>query len=85
MSKLKLDLNPIKLLLLFLIISLSNQAVPPETDFKPLSPREISYFELTKDKSEVYYLFDNQYADSDLIVNFKIGKGFTSYCYIYDS
>ncbi len=85
MSKLKLDLNPIKLLLLFLIISLSNQAVPPEKDFKPLSPREISYFELTKDKSEVYYLFDNQYADSDLIVNFKIGKGFTSYCYIYDS
>ena len=36
MSKLKLDLNPIKLLLLFLIISLSNQAVPPETDFNIL-------------------------------------------------
>ena len=86
MSKLKLDLSPLKLLLAFLIISLSSQAsIPPEKDFKALSSREISFFELTKTKSEAYYSFDNQYADSDLIINFKIGKGFTSYCYIYDS
>ena len=85
MSKLKLDLNPLKLLLVFLIISLSNQAVPPETDFKELSSRELSYFELTKDKSEAYFSFVNNNADSDLIVNFKIGKGFTSFCYVYDS
>ena len=34
MSKIKFDLNQLKLLLVFLIISLSNQAVPPKTDFK---------------------------------------------------
>ena len=85
MSKIKFDLNPLKLLLVFLIISLSNQAVPPETDFKELSSRELSYFELTKDKSEAYFSFVNNNADSDLIVNFKIGKGFTSFCYVYDS
>ena len=85
MSKIKFDLNPLKLLLVFLIISLSYQAVPPKTDFKELSSREVSYFELTKEKSEAYFSFTNKNADSDLIVNFKIGKGFTSYCYIYDS
>ena len=85
MSKIKLDLNPLKLLLVFLIISLSKQAVPPETDFKTLASRELSYFELTKEKSEAYFSFQNDFADSDLVVNFKIGKGFTSYCYIYDS
>ena len=85
MSKIKFDLNPLKLLLVFLIISLSYQAVPPKTDFKELSSREVSYFELTKEKSEAYFSFTNKNADSDLIINFKIGKGFTSYCYIYDS
>ena len=60
MSKIKFDLNPLKLLLVFLIISLSNQAVPPKTDFKELSSREVSYFELTKEKSEAYFSFNSK-------------------------
>ena len=85
MSNINLYFNPFKLLFFFLIISLSYQALPPEKDFKELSSRELSYFELTKSKSEVYYSFNNQYEDSDLVLNFQIAKGFTTYCYIYDS
>ena len=86
MSKLKPNLNPIKFLLIFLIISLSYQAsVPPETDFQVLSSRQLSNFELTKEKSEVYYSFQNAHEAADIVLNFKIAKGFTTYCYIYDS
>ena len=85
MSNINLYLNPFKLLFFFLIISLSYQALPPEKDFKVLSSRELSSFELTKTKSEVYYSFNNQYEASDLVLNFQIAKGFTTYCYIYDS
>ena len=85
MSNINLHLNPFKLLFFFLIISLSYQALPPEKDFKVLSSRELSYFELTKSKSEAYYSFNNQHPASDIVVNFRIAKGFTTYCYIYDS
>ena len=36
-------------------------------------------------KSEVYFSFQNDYEGSDIIINLKVGKGFTTYCYIYDS
>ena len=85
MSKLNFYLNPFKLLLIILIVNQAFQAIPPSTDFQVLHSRELSSFELTKSKSEVYYSFENEYDDSDIILNFKIAKGFTSYCYIYDS
>ena len=85
MSKLNSYLNPVKLLLIILLVNQSFQAIPPSTDFQPLHSREVSSFELTKTKSEVYYSFENNNDDSDIILNFKIAKGFTSYCYIYDS
>ena len=85
MSKIKCYLNQFKLLLIFLIITQSFQAIPPEADIQQLSSREPSYFELTKTKSEVYYTFKNEYEAADIILNFKIAKGTSSYCYIYDS
>lgn len=57
----------------------------PESDFTPLNSREVTQFEVTKTKSEVYFSFQNDYEDSDIIINLKVGKGFTTYCYIYDS
>ena len=57
----------------------------PESAFTPLNSREITYFELTQSNSELYYSFLNTYEGSDIIINLKIAKGFTSNCYIYDS
>ena len=86
MSNLKLNINPIKILFIFLIFNQSFiLSIPPETDFLPLNSRELSYFSLTKEKSEIYYSFNNIHAASDIILEFKIAKGFTSHCYIYDS
>ena len=85
MPKINLSTYLFKLIFFFLILQQTFEVIPPETDFKPLSSRELSYFQLTKEKNEVYYSFENKYEASDIILNFKIGKGFTSYCYIYDS
>ena len=75
-----------KLILYIFLISFTHQlSIPAETDFKLLKSREISYYELTQKQSEVYYSFKNDYESSDLIINFKMGKGFTTYCYVYDS
>ena len=83
--------NLIFFILLFLLLNANqtNQeystSVVPEELFIPLISREIAEFELTKAKSEVYYSFENEFEDSDIIINLKVAKGFTTNCYIYDS
>ena len=57
----------------------------PESSFIPLNPHEISSFELTKTSPEIYFSFQNNYEDSDIIINLKIGKGFNSVGYVYNS
>ena len=74
--------------LIFFLIQLipanSNFAIP-ESSFVPLNSREITEFELTKSKSELYYSFENNYSDSDILINLQIAKGFTTMGFIYDS
>ena len=77
--------------LLFILLNLNqtnqeySNGVVPEDSFIPLISREIAEFELTKAKYEVYYSFENEFDDSDIIINLKVAKGFTTNCYIYDS
>ena len=49
-------------------------AIPAESDFVSLKSREVSYYELTQSKNEVYYSFQNNIADSDIIINLKLEK-----------
>ena len=79
-------------LILLLIIFIVNQTsqkllkdVVPENEFVLLNSREIVQFQLNKTTNEVYYSFQNNFDESDIIINLKVGKGFTTYCYIYDS
>lgn len=72
------------LFLLFLNIN-QTKSIVPESEFIPLISREIGQFNLTKAKSEIYYSFENEYPYSDIIINLKVAKGFTTNCYIYDS
>ena len=60
-------------------------AVVPENEFIPLNSRQVVPIELDKAKNELYYSFQNEFEDSDIIINLKVAKGFTTYCYIYDS
>ena len=59
--------------------------IVPETEFVPLKSRQIVPIELDKTKTELYYSFQNEFESSDIIINLKVAKGFTTYCYIYDS
>ena len=85
--------NPffIFLTLLFILLNVeqTNESksnyVIPESSFTLLNSREIKEFELNNIKSEVYFSFQNNFDDSDIIINFKVAKGFTSNCFIYDS
>ena len=75
-------------LLIILNIHKTNQlifGIPEESSFSSLNSRQIVKFELTPKQSEIYYSFQNSYKDSDIIINLKVGKGFTTKCYIYDS
>ena len=59
--------------------------IVPENEFVPLNSRQVALIELDRTKTELYYSFQNEFEGSDIIINLKIAKGFTTYCYIYDS
>ena len=59
--------------------------IVPENEFVPLNSRQVAPIELDRTKTELYYSFQNEFEGSDIIINLKIAKGFTTYCYIYDS
>ena len=79
--------------LIFLCVLLSfkfsfqkkSYTVVPENEFIPLNSRQVVPIELDKTKNELYYSFQNEFEGSDIIINLKVAKGFTTYCYIYDS
>jgi len=81
------------IILIFLIFLLSfeysyqakSYTVVPENEFIPLSSRQVVPFELDRTKTELYYSFQNEFEGSDIIINLKVAKGFTTHCYIYDS
>ena len=79
----------LKLLLIIYIVNQTSQkrlkALVPEDEFVLLKSREIVQFQLNKTNNEFYYSFQNNFDQSDIIINLKVGKGFTTYCYIYDS
>ena len=64
--------------------SIENEIVP-EDAFVPLYSHEMQKFSITRIQNEIYYVFDNQYEDSDIVINLKIGTSFTVHGFIYDS
>ena len=75
------------LLTLFLSIINCNKKndIVPEDSFVPLYSHEMQKYTITPSQNEVYYVFDNKYNDSDIVINLKIGTSFTVHGYIYDS
>ena len=41
--------------------------------------------ELKEGQRELYYTFDNEFADSDIVVNLKAAKQYTTRLYFYES
>ena len=62
------------LLTLFLSIINCNKKndIVPEDSFVPLYSHEMQKYTITPSQNEVYYVFDNKYNDSDIVINLKI-------------
>ena len=57
----------------------------PEDEFVPLPSFKTQKIELNNESKEAYYLFTNNFDNSDIVLNMKIAKGFTVHMYVYDS
>ena len=79
----------LNLFLLTLTLSIINCGIKndivPEDAFVPLYSHEMQKYTITPIQNEVYYVFDNKYNVSDIVINLKIGTSFTVNGYIYDS
>ena len=78
------------LLLIFIFASLTSQKKPrftkPDKDsFVPIDPNSLTLIELKEGQRELYFSFENQFDDSDIVVNVKKAKQYTTHLYIYDS
>ena len=58
---------------------------PDKDSFIPLNHGIPTLIELTNITSELYYLFDNQFDSSDIIIYTKNAKQYTTSMYFYDS
>ena len=69
------------LLLLYVVKS----GLIPESSFTVLSPYEQKQFSIfnSSEIKEAYFVFDNSHDDSDLVINFAKGTGYTTYIYVY--
>lgn len=59
--------------------------IPDKDSFIPLNHGIPTLIELTNITSELYYLFDNQFDSSDIIIYTKNAKQYTTSMYFYDS
>ena len=57
----------------------------PEDEFVPLPSFKTQKIELDNESKEAYYLFTNNFDNSDIVLNMKIGKEPTLHIYVYDS
>ena len=79
-----------RFILLFLLFSLSSQrlrgySIPGKDSFIHIKNGEQTLIELSNDKKELYYSFDNIYDSSDIIILTKYAHQYTTTMYFYDS
>ena len=79
-----------RFILLFLLFFLSSQrlrgySIPGKDSFIHIKNGEQTLIELSNDKKELYYSFDNIYDSSDIIILTKYAHQYTTTMYFYDS
>ena len=78
------------LLLIFIFVSLTSQKMlrftkPDKDSFVPIDPNTLTLIELKDGQRELYFSFENKFDDSDMVLNVKKAKQYTTHLYIYDS
>ena len=75
-----------QIILILLFISLSFPITIPKKDsFIPINSNSFTLMELKDGQRELYYTFDNKFENSDIVVNLKKAKQYTTRLYFYDS
>ena len=76
-----------QLLLVFPLIYLTTQKIniPSKDSFKPIDSNTFTLMELKEGQRELYYTFDNKYENSDIVINLKKAKQYTTRLYFYES
>ena len=72
-------------ILLFISIYAKEIATPKRDSFVPINSNTLTLMELKDGQRELYFTFDNKFENSDIVVNLKKAKQYTTRLYFYDS
>ena len=77
----------LQLFLIFLFIAFSSTKIniPKKDSFIPINSNILTFMELKEGQRELYYTFDNKFENSDIVINLKKAKQYTTRLYFYDS
>ena len=81
--KIKINIQ-IFLILFFISITLENFSFPSKDSFVPIGSNTFTLMELKEGQRELYYTFENKFDNSDIVVNLKKAKQYTTHLYFYD-
>ena len=73
------------LILFFLSLTLEEFTVPSKDSFIPIGSNTFTLMELKEGQRELYYTFENKFDNTDIVVNLKRAKQYTTHLYFYDS
>jgi len=78
--------NLIRLLFIFLNIYFATQKFSvPISSFVPINSNDLTLMELRENQRELYFTFDNKFDGSDIVLNVKKAKQYTTRLYLYSS
>ena len=72
-------------LLLFIALSSSKITIPKKESFTPINSNALTLMELKDGQRELYFTFENKFEQSDIVINLKKAKQYTTRLYFYDS
>ena len=78
-------LSKIYFLFLFIGLSSSKINIPKKESFIPIDSDALTLMELKDGQRELYYTFENKFDNSDIVINLKKAKQYTTRLYFYDS
>lgn len=78
--------NLFQLLLIFFNIYFATQKFSvPISSFVPINSNALTLMELRESQRELYFTFDNKFDNSDIVINVKKAKQYTTRLYLYSS
>ena len=71
-------------ILFFITITTQKFSVPKES-FIPVNSNTLTLMELKENQRELYFTYENKFDESDVVINLKKAKQYTTRLYFYNS